>query len=273
MNSSTLSARTGPTSAPVPPRRPSGAGRVVTAAVALVLTGGVAVTALGAMTAQRETRDVVVQDQLTAVVVRGEVGDVSVRADPGATRTTVRVSSVGGWSRAESSAQVENGVLQVVSSCGSVWPGPCSVAFEVVVPEGLDLDVTTGTGDQDLTGAFGAVRFDSDTGHVSWARARATSVTGRVGTGDVDVQGSVPDVRVTGETGAVRLALDTPPSEVLATTTTGDVRILVPDDGTRYDAGASSTVGRTQVAVPTAGPPAPRLAAVTGTGSAVVGLR
>lgn len=255
------------------PRRSRRTGRVVTAAVALVLTGGVAVSALGAMTAERETHDVVVEDALTSVVMRGGVGDVSVRSDPDATRTTVQITTVGGWSPVQASAVAEGGALQLRSSCGRVWPGPCSAAFEVTVPEGLDLDLSTGTGDQDLVGTFGAVRFDSDTGDVSWTASRGTSLTGRVDTGNVQVQGAVPAVRVTGETGAVRLALDAAPTEVQATTATGDVRILVPDDGTRYDATATSDTGGARIAVPTAAAPAPRLVAVTETGVAVIEVR
>lgn len=259
------------------PRRSRRTGRVVTAAVALVLTGGVAVSALGVMTAQRETRDVVVDDALTSVVVRGGVGDVTVRADPDATRATVRITTVGGWSPVEASAVAEGGALQLRSSCGRVWPGPCSAAFEVTVPEGLDLDLRTGTGDQDLTGTFGAVRFATDTGDVTWTAARGTSLTGRVDTGDVQVQGVVPAVQLAARTGAVRVALDETPTGVTVTDDTGDVRVLVPDDGTRYDATATSETGEARVGVPTTASsgtgPAPRLVATTETGNAVLDVR
>ncbi|WP_432545013.1 DUF4097 family beta strand repeat-containing protein [Kineococcus sp. SYSU DK002] len=141
------------------------------------------------------------------------------------------------------------------------------------MPEGLDLDVTTGARDQDLTGRFGTVRVELGSGDLFLTRAQARALSGRIDTGDVQVQGSVPAVRITGKPGEVDAALDALTAEVLTSSTTGDVQVLVPYDETRYDTTALSDTGEAQVSAPAAGAPAPRLTAVTETAGVVVRVR
>ncbi|WP_369054414.1 DUF4097 family beta strand repeat-containing protein [Kineococcus terrestris] len=268
-----MSAPTQPLTLDVPPRPPSpprrgGAVRAVTAAVAAVLVAGGALSVLGSMTAVREQRTDTFPGPVTAVVVSTGTGDVQVAAG-GGDGARVTTTTVSGWSQADARADLRDGVLDLRGACShGGWPGRCSTDFDVVVPAGVRVSLDTGTGDQRLTGAFGAVVSEAGTGSVRWSGADGGRLDIEAGTGSVTVTGALDDVRVDAGTGDVRLELDAAPGSVDVRTSTGDADVLVPDDGTAYAAEVSAGTGGERVDVPVDPSADRRVLVSTGTGDA-----
>ncbi len=71
-------------------------------------------------------------------------------------------------------------------------------------------------------------------------------------------------------TGDVRLAFATLPGTVHARTSTGDIQVQVPDDGTAYQVDTSTSVGSTHVAVATTPTSSHRLELVASVGDITV---
>ncbi|WP_337060096.1 DUF4097 family beta strand repeat-containing protein [Kineococcus sp. G2] len=253
---------------PAPPRRPPGRAALAVLTALVVGFGGLDV--LGDVTATRTESTREFEGAVAAVRTVGGTGDVVVVADPTAQRVQLRTLVHDGWSRARSSADVVDGELRLSTDCGSgSWLSPCEVDWELTVPEGLDLDLRTGTGDQELTGSFGAVTSRAGTGDVRWDGASGGPLDVETGTGDLDVRGQVASLRARAGTGDVEAWLDSAPTAVEVTTGTGDATVRVPTDGT-YAVDVSTGFGDEVVEVPVDTTSGRRIAVRTSTGDASV---
>ncbi|WP_432537848.1 DUF4097 family beta strand repeat-containing protein [Kineococcus arenarius] len=233
---------------PAPPRRPPG--RAALAVLAAAVVGFGAVDVLGDLTATRTESAEVFAGPVTALHVVGDTGDVRVTA---ADVTDVRVRTLvhSGWSQPGSSAELTDGVVRLSSACsGGAWMSPCEVSWEVTVPQGLDLDLRTGTGDQSLDGGFGRVVSVAGTGDLHAAGADADDLSAQTGTGDVELAGRYDALRVRTGTGDVAADLRAAPGSVQVTTGTGDATVRLPAAAEGYDATASSGTGDVTLDVP-----------------------
>ncbi|WP_432494018.1 DUF4097 family beta strand repeat-containing protein [Kineococcus auxinigenes] len=253
---------------PAPPRRP--AGRAALAVLAAAVVGFGAVDVLGDLTATRTESTREIGGVVAAVRTVGGTGDVVVVADPAAQGVQLRTLVHDGWARARSSADVVDGELRLSADCGSgSWLSPCEVDWELTVPEGLDLNLRTGTGDQELTGVFGAVTARAGTGDVRWDSASGGSLDVETGTGELEVRGEVASLRARAGTGDVEAWFDTAPTTVEVTTGTGDATVRVPTDGT-YAVDVSTGLGDEVVEVPVDTTSGQRISVRTSTGDASV---
>ncbi|WP_432495369.1 DUF4097 family beta strand repeat-containing protein [Kineococcus gypseus] len=245
------------------PRRPRGRAALAVLAVLVVAAAGVDV--LGDVTATRTATTEVFDGPVRQVRAEGGTGDVRVTAADVA-RVQVRALVHEGWTDAGASAALADGVLRLDSSCESGWWSPCEVSWEVEVPEGVDLALRTGTGDQKLSGRFGRVGADVGTGDVEASGADADEVDVRAGTGDVELGGAYREVRVRTGTGDVEVDVVQPPDSVELTTGTGDVDLQLPDVEGGYAAGATSSFGDVVLDLPVDddSPRAVRVTASTG---------
>ncbi|WP_432483866.1 DUF4097 family beta strand repeat-containing protein [Kineococcus esterisolvens] len=254
--------------APAEARRPPG--RAALAVLAALVVGFAGIDVLGDVTATRAESTRVFEQPVSAVRAVGTTGDVVVVASPGARGVELRTLVHEGWSSVRSSAEVVDGVLRLNGTCESGgWLSPCEVTWELTVPEGLDLDLRTGTGDQEVTGAFGTVVARAGTGDVRWDTASGASLEAETGTGDLDVRGRVAQVRARAGTGDVEVRLDAAPDAVDVTTGTGDAAVQVPA-GSAYAVGVTAGFGEEVVEVPVDAASAHRIAVRTSTGDASV---
>ncbi|MCI2238327.1 DUF4097 domain-containing protein [Paenibacillus sp. TRM 82003] len=253
---------------PAPARRPPGRAALAVLAALVVGFGGLDV--LGDVTATRTESTRGFDEAVVAVRAVGGTGDVVVVADPAAQQVRLRTLVHDGWASASSSADVVDGVLRLSAGCGSgSWLSPCEVDWELTVPEGLDLDLRTGTGDQELTGAFGAVTVRAGTGDVRWDAGTGESLDAETGTGDLDVRGEVGQVRARAGTGDVEVRLDAAPEVAEVTTGTGDATVRLPTEGS-YAVEVSTGFGDEVVEVPVDAASAQRVSVRTSTGDASV---
>ena len=251
------------------PRRPRG--RAAFAVVAAVLLGLTALDVLGELVATSATTTTAFPRTVGHLGVVGGAGDVEVRTGPaGGDELVVRTVVRDGWSRASTSAEVVDGVLQLSSRCGAGgWLSPCSVSYVVTVPEDptLSLDVRTGTGDQRYRGAFASVQAHLGTGDLVWSEAVGERLAVSGGSGDVAVAGEVADVAVRTGTGDVVVVLERAPDRVDVRAGTGDALVQVPD-GAAYRVDVGSGTGDERIAVPVDAASARELRVSTSTGDA-----
>ncbi len=192
--------------------------------------------------------------RVEVVDVDSDVGRVTVRVgDPGsATTVTTRQR----WSVTEPrvSSSVAGRTATLRGRCDGGWflLGRCSVSYDLTVPPGTVLRLTTTTGSIDVVGADADITARTATGSIEMSALRAGRVTADAATGSV----------------VLRFAKA--PTEVRARAATGSVEVRVPDDGATYRLTASSAVGGRQVLVPQDPRSSRVIDATTAVGSVVV---
>jgi Putative adhesin len=183
-----------------------------------------------------------------AVQVTSDIGDVRVRVvQPGEpVRATARITKA--FEDPRWVAELRGGTLGVTGVCGDDgFVFDCAVDLTIAVPAGIPVQIRSATGDVTVVGAFSGVDATTNTGDVL-AQGVAGPVRIETNTGDVralSTTGRVVDADT--DTGDVRLTFDAPPDTVAARTNTGDVRVVVPDDGTVYEVDADTSTGDTGV--------------------------
>lgn len=159
----------------------------------------------------------------------------------------------GSWRPPEAASERLGDRLLLTGSCQpSFLQAECYTNYTVTVPDEVELV---------LTSSAGEILVDGGTGDVT-----ATTSAGRVA-----LTGLESDVvRASSSAGEVFLEFVEPPSSVDASTSTGRVEVVLPDDGTRYAVDASSSIGEASVAVPRDPGSEHRVTARTSVGEVVV---
>lgn len=184
----------------------------------------------------RQTTDVstAMVGTVQEVIARTEIGDVFVhQGGPGQPLVVRRVLH---WSfdRPDAAITRSGTTVNVVATCrrGQASFGDCSVDLDITLPPGAAIRINTGTGDIGADGVTGTIEATTRTGDIALHDLRSGTVTADTGTGDVT------------------LALLTPPQSVRARTSAGDLRVIVPPDGTAYRISARTAVGDRRIKLP-----------------------
>lgn len=241
---------------PAPPHRPWRGPLVALAiAVTILMVGAVTLTAVLAFFA-RETQTVRHFDaSVREITVVSDVGDVTVRTGVPGEAARVVVNSVVAFGDPQWSVTQTGPALALRSSCDRAFAfgvDQCAVNFHVVVPPETTVSVRTSTGSVRVDGVRGDVTVRADTGDVT-VRETTGAIDVRSSTGSIQTQsaGAGPVMART-DTGDVRLRFAASPASAEASTSTGEVLVLVPDDGTVYNVDAASDIGDVRVDAPSA---------------------
>jgi len=166
---------------------------------------------------------------------------------------------------ADSGWEMRGGALRLRADCGDRSIN-CGGRYEVAVPEGVGVVVTAGTSavsaenlDQGLTvtteggditvrNSGGALRLNSASGVTEVERARSA------------------EVRVETNQGDIRVAFDEPPQTAEVSSRSGNVKVVLPADGTRYKVTARSEGGSVESEVEDAGSGSRSVSAVSRVG-------
>jgi hypothetical protein len=240
---------------PVPPEALARPGDVLLRSVGvglvlLLLLAGAA-SIVGQFFTQERRETTTVTEPVTRLIARTDTGTVRVRQVAAGAPVQVRRTLHWAFREPRTTIEAGNGLLTVVGSCDGRWPfARCDTDFEILLPPGVTLDLTTNTGDIQASGSA-AVAARTDTGTIRLVVPGAPTVQARTDTGDVTVTGGSAgaSVRAQSDTGTVSLNLAEPPSLVRAVTNTGDVTITVPG-GVSYHVAAASDTGDTRVSIP-----------------------
>ncbi|MGW4893280.1 DUF4097 family beta strand repeat-containing protein [Kitasatospora sp. NPDC004240] len=184
-----------------------------------------------------------VAEPVRELVIDGHTGGIDVRAGD-AVRVVERQNF--GGEPPQTTHEVKDGTLRLTYDCDD-----CGVGYEVTVPAGTVVRVSSETGGVKLAGLAGEVR--------------AT-----VGTGGVTASGlTSPTVRVSTGTGGIEVGFAASPTTVEARANTGGVRVTVPQ-GEEYAVDARADAGGVDVGVPRHDGGARRITAHTDTGGVTV---
>jgi hypothetical protein len=235
----------------------------------LLLAGAASVVAQ--FFSQRTDDTTTITEPVTRVIVRTDTGDVRVRQASAGTPVQVHRTLHWSFHQPRTSAEAGNGLLTVAGSCqDSWWFAQCDTDFEILLPPGVALDLTTNTGDIRAS-ASAAVAARTDTGDILVTAPGAPTVDARTNTGDVVVTGGSAgaSVRAQSDIGAISLTLAESPALARALTNTGDITVTVPG-GAGYHVVATSDTGDTRVDVPEDRASPRTVEASTDTGDVVV---
>jgi putative adhesin len=226
--------------------------RVLAAIIAVVVVGFGITNVIGFFMLRTDQRTTLFQNPVTRVQVSNTDGNIVIRAGTAQRGATVISRRHNSFRKAAHSEVVNGGVLQVKGTCRGnvILPGQCSVDFEIIVPPGTAVDITSTTGDVSVTGTGATVRALTNTGDIRVSRA-AGSIRLTTDTGDVTaglLNGGIVTSR--SNTGDIRLSFTAAPEGINATTDIGDVRVLVPDDSTAYQVTADVDLGDQHIEVP-----------------------
>jgi hypothetical protein len=227
--------------------------RVVGSVVAALVVAGTTTSVVSRFFHQHRVETAVYSQTLTGMSIRTSTGDV--RVTVGDRGSPVQVRRVLDWSfgTAGSTETVTDGQLDIAARCSTgLGVGACSVSYEVTVPPDLTVRLDSETGDLDVSGPAGDVTASTHTGDLRIQGATSARVDASASTGDVDVE------------------FASPPQGVTARSSTGDVLVVVPADGTSYDVRTSTSTGDATGTVPSIPGADRRIDASSSTGDVTV---
>ncbi len=219
----------------------------VLAALAMVLAGGV--NLLRYTVQQQDSVEHPLPATITAVQVQSGAGGIRVRpASPGESNG---LRARREWSLVAPTVEVttRDGLLVVGVDCGPVvsWLGDgCRADWELVVPATTQLLLRASSGDIAISGMASSVTASTSSGDVTVTASSSPNLDLRATSGDVTARSRVA------------------PSVLKAASTSGDVEVSVPDDGSRYRVDTRTTSGTVTNLIGT-DPGAPRLIEATTT--------
>jgi hypothetical protein len=203
-------------------------GRVV-AISALLVVGGAIALAVGALT----SRSRVIAVYPVAGSVQGLAfdladGDITIvgggRDDAVQVRRTERYSF---GRRAQTTRTPEAGVFRVRSRCPTTLLGPCRVAYRVIVPDNVAVDIRTTSGTVTLRGYRGTAKLSTTSGGIDISGYCGNSLVAHAGAGDIGLEATCapPQVTLRSGSGSVRAALPAGRYALDAESTSGSARV------------------------------------------------
>ncbi|MCZ4122432.1 DUF4097 family beta strand repeat-containing protein [Streptomyces sp. H39-S7] len=202
--------------------------------------------------------DAKVAGPVSAVEVGKGSGDVRIRPGAGGGVTIHRTVRYHGDGKPTPGQKVENGTLTFTDGCDD-----CSIDYELTVPAGASVKVSTGSGDVDVQGVASA-NLKTGSGDIDVSGV-AGALTTWAGSGDLTGTGlGGADVSATASSGEIRLTFVKAPQKVAIKASSGDVTVHVP--GGPYATDVSTGSGDEHVSVPADPSATARIQVRTGSG-------
>lgn len=223
-------------------------GRVV-AISALLVVGGAVALAIGALAS---TRDRVVTYPVTGTLegVAFDLanGDIVIVGGGGREGVEVQRSERSSFGlRPETERSVQGGVFGVKSRCPTTLLGPCSVAYRVIVPDNIAVDVRTTGGAVTFRGYRGSARVTTTSGAIAISGYCGNSLDARAGAGDIafDADCAPPRLSLRSNSGSIRAAIPPGRYDLDAESSSGaeHVRGVTPTEAAPYSVQILSTSG------------------------------
>ena len=199
-----------PAAAPERPWHPGyGPVRAVGVGITALLVGAGVVSGVPEMVQRDATESLGWQEGTTRLEVTAPVGSVNVIEDAGLD-PGITVDKQWAFVEPEVRISSEDGVTRVVLDCSrKVVTTRCAADWDVVVPEGLAVTVTSSAGQVELTGVTGDVVVSNTVG-------------------ETRVTGSPRTLEATSQVGSIVATLSAPARRVVLRNTVGEVDLTLP---------------------------------------------
>lgn len=117
----------------------------------------------------------------------------------------------------------------------------CDVDYDVTIPAGLAVVVSTGSGDISISDVSGAAQLSTGSGDISVRRVRGPALDVRTGSGNIDLVATESE-RTVARTGSGDIVAEfsAPPGDVQARTGSGDVTLALPEAAYAVDVNTGS---------------------------------
>jgi len=197
----------------------------------------------------RRTMSYLVNSAVGLLLLRGDVGDVSVT---GADRSTISITAHLEYRSGAPviTHRVTGHKLELGYTCPS-RSRDCGASFDLTVPRGIGAIVRLSVGQNRLSGLSGTIEASTGIGQIQASGMSVQQISLRTGTGMISA------------------GFTAPPQMVYAHAGTGSVAIRVPS-GTAYRVIASTQIGSVRVTVAQAAASSHVIRATTGTGAVTV---
>jgi DUF4097 and DUF4098 domain-containing protein YvlB len=166
--------------------------------------------------------------------------------------------------------QIAGDTARLSADCGAFVLLTCDATMRVTVPAGVSVRARSSSGDITATGLTSSFDLGTSSGDIT-ASGGAGSARLSTSSGDVHATAlgaATVDARTS--SGSVTVGLTVVPEKVSAHSSSGDVRITVPDGPTAYRVSASTSSGDSSVRVRTDPTSPRRISASTSSGNVIV---
>jgi len=203
-------------------------GRVV-AISALLVAGGALALVVGAIASTRPHVGIYpVRGEIASLAFDLADGDIEIVGGGNRDEVSVRRTASYAFGHAPTlEPTVKDGAYRVRARCPTSLVGGCSLAYRVVVPDNVELNIRTTSGAVSLRGYRGTARVTTTAGAVSISGYCGNLLEAHTGAGDISVAANCAPPRMTLRSGS------------------GGIHAVMPPG--RYDLDAESTSGATGV--------------------------
>ncbi|GLW97287.1 DUF4097 family beta strand repeat-containing protein [Microtetraspora sp. NBRC 16547] len=199
------------------------------ALAAAALLTGCGLTGIGGPTSE-DTVTYQVTDKVAELNVKGGAGDIVISETGG---SAVRVVETLRWrgEKPETVHKVDGDLLLMSYNCPAKWDN-CYVNYKIEIPQGLRVDVTSGSGDITLRSLTGPIEVSAGSGDVSGTGLAGKKIFARTGSGDSELRYTAAPDSVETKSGSGNATLYVPdgPYDVKTSVRSGDVRVSVKKD-------------------------------------------
>jgi hypothetical protein len=203
-------------------------GRVVAISALLVVGCLVALAIAGLASRERRVVSYPVTGALQGLAFDLGAGEITIVGGGQRDAVEVRRTEHYAFGRVpRTTRSTRGGVFKVTSRCPTSLMERCSVAYRVIVPDNVALDIRTTSGKVALRGYRGSAKLVTTSGSVDISRFCGNALDARTGAGPVtlDATCAPPRAVLRTESGDVRAAVPTGPYDLDVESATGEQRM------------------------------------------------
>ncbi|WP_084284837.1 DUF4097 family beta strand repeat-containing protein [Solirubrobacter soli] len=223
-------------------------GRVVAISALLVVGSLVALVTGGLASRERRVVSYPVTGALQSLAFDLDAGDITIVGGGKRDEVEVRRTERYAFGRVPRTAKIVSaGVFKVTSRCPTSMLARCAVAYRVVVPDNVALDIRTTSGNVTLRGYRGTAKLATSSGAIEIAGYCGNALDARAGEGAITLAAICAPPQTTLRTGSgdIAASLLAGRYDIDAESASGDehVRGVIDDDSAPYSVQALSTSG------------------------------
>ena len=223
-------------------------GRVVAISALLVVGGSIALAVGGLASQKRRLVSYPVTGALQGLSFDLGAGDITIVGGGQRDEVEIRRTERYAFGRVpRTTRNVRAGVFAVTSRCPTSLLAKCSVAYRVVVPDNVTVEIRTTSGDVSLRGYRGTAKLATSSGSIDIGGYCGNALDARAGSGSITLEATCapPQTTLRAGSGDVHATLPAGRYDIDAESASGDERVrgIIANDDAPYSVQALSSSG------------------------------